>query len=108
MKDRICQILGNNIKKIRKAKRITQNELAEKIGVEVKSLSLIETGKGFISSKTLEKLSSVLNTPIKNFFEENNYHNSETLYREIIDNLNIIKTDTLKLNTVNLVVKSLL
>ena len=108
MKDKICQILGNNIKKIRKSKKITQSELAEKIGIEVKSLSLVETGKGFMSSKTLEKLSFILNTPVKNFFEEPNSNDSDTLYREIVDNLNIIKSDSLKLNTVNLVIKSLL
>ena len=108
MKDKVCQTLGENIKKIRKSKKITQNELAEKIGIEVKSLSLIETGKGFISSKTLEKLSVVLNTPIKNFFEETDTNKAASLYTEIINNLNIIKFDTLKLNTVNIVIKSLL
>ena len=48
MENQVCKVLGDNIKKFRKIKGITQNELAEQVGLEVKSLSLIETGKGFV------------------------------------------------------------
>ena len=40
MKNEICKILGCNIKKIRKQRNLKQDELAELIGLEVKSLSL--------------------------------------------------------------------
>lgn len=68
MEENICQILGNNIKKIRKTKNLTQSKLAELLGIEVKSLSLIETGKGFASAKTLENLTKVLDVTATDLF----------------------------------------
>ena len=39
--------LGKNIQKYRKLNKITQEKLAELIGVEINSISSIETGKYF-------------------------------------------------------------
>ncbi|MBO6088556.1 helix-turn-helix transcriptional regulator [bacterium] len=108
MENQVCKILGDNIKKFRKIKGITQNELAELAGIEVKSLSLIETGKGFISAKNLEKLSSILNVSFSDLFSSQNSENNKKIYSEILNNLKLIKNNNLKLNTVSIVVKSLL
>lgn len=51
MKDKICKILGTNIKKYRKLRNMTQENLAEAVGIEIKTLSLIETGRGFVFGK---------------------------------------------------------
>ncbi|MBQ8458560.1 helix-turn-helix transcriptional regulator [bacterium] len=107
MENKVCSILGENIKKLRKARGITQNELAEMISLDVKSLSLIETGKGFASAKTLEKLTSVLKISVGDLFNSENEQNQRILYSEILSNLKLIKNSTSKLQTVNIVIKSL-
>lgn len=52
--------LGKRIQTFRKAGKFTQEQLAELIGIEVPSLSNIETGKYAPSIDTLQKLSEVL------------------------------------------------
>ena len=108
MENKVCSVLGNNIKKLRKIRGITQNELAELIGLDVKSLSLIETGKGFASAKTLEKLTKVLKVGVGELFNTENETTQKALYSEILSNLKIIKNNTSKLQTVSIVVRSLI
>ena len=60
--------LGKNIQKYRKLNKITQEKLAEIIGVEINSISSIETGKYFPSPENLVKISNALNTSISNLF----------------------------------------
>ena len=48
--------VGGNIKMFRKLKNITQEELAEIIGIHSRQLSKIETGEHFPSCKTLERI----------------------------------------------------
>ena len=108
MENQVCKILGNNIKRFRKIKGITQNELAEQANLEVKSLSLIETGKGFVSAKTLEKLSAILNVSYSDLFNSQNCDDNKIIYHEILTNIDLIKNNYAKLNTVNIVLKSML
>lgn len=61
-------ILGNNIKKYRKAKGYSQNTLAELVEISREHLACIETGKEHISLRKMFKIADVLEVPIKNFF----------------------------------------
>ncbi len=108
MQNQVCKILGENIKKLRKARGLKQDELAEMIGIEIKSLSLIETGKGFVSAKTLEKLAAVLNTRLSDLFEYQDGQSCDNLYDIILNNLELIKNNPQKLETINIVLKSLI
>ena len=56
--------LGERIKAIRKAKGLTQVELAEEAGISMIHLSYIETGRRNPSCKTLKKLQTILQTKI--------------------------------------------
>ena len=53
--------LGKRIKEIRKSRNLTQEKLAEMIGLDTPNLSNIERGKRFLSSETLEKIVKSLN-----------------------------------------------
>ncbi len=53
-------LVGQRIKTIRKTKKLTQEKLAELIGIEPQSLSYMETGKFSPSPDTLQKLGEVL------------------------------------------------
>lgn len=63
------QGLGSNLKLIRKAKGITQEDLAGIIGIHSRQLSKIETGEHFPSCKTLEKICIVLDVNPKDLFD---------------------------------------
>lgn len=60
--------LGLNIKLIRKAQGVTQENLAEIIGLHSRQLSKIETGEHFPSYRTFEKICLALNTTPKELF----------------------------------------
>jgi transcriptional regulator with XRE-family HTH domain len=56
----IKAVLGANIKHYRKKQRLSQEQLAEKLGITQKHLSTIETGANFISAELLEKFTQQL------------------------------------------------
>ena len=55
------QKLGARIRVLRKKRGYTQEILAEKLNIGVRSLRKIESGSGMPSSNTLENLTKVLN-----------------------------------------------
>ncbi|MBS5802927.1 MAG: helix-turn-helix transcriptional regulator [Brachyspira sp.] len=59
--------LGRNIKEYRKAKKLSQNQLAELIDMSREHLACIETGKEFISLRKLFLIADVLEIPMKSF-----------------------------------------
>ena len=58
--------IGQNIRRIRKAKNITQGELATKINVSRQNLSQYETGKRIPKISTLQKIADGLQCSIYN------------------------------------------
>ena len=59
---------GKKIKKLRAEKGITQEELAQKVGISVDFLSLIERGKNAPSFENLEKIAKALSVEPKELF----------------------------------------
>ena len=64
---------GSKLKKLRKAKGYTQEQLAEKVGIDYKYLSKIENGIHLPNYKTIKKFSDALQTNIENsdYFPKN-------------------------------------
>ena len=60
---------GKNLKRLRKAKGLSQEQLAERLGLGAKSLSPVENGKSFISINKLELLCKILETSPAELFE---------------------------------------
>lgn len=52
------------IKTLRRAKNMTQFELAEKVGVHRTAVTMWETGKSFPTTKTLIELARVFEVPL--------------------------------------------
>ncbi|MFZ5858667.1 MAG: helix-turn-helix domain-containing protein [Chloroflexota bacterium] len=61
--------VGQKLRSIRKARKLSIRSLAEKSGLSVNTLSLIENGKTSPSVSTLYQLAQPLNVPITAFFE---------------------------------------
>jgi transcriptional regulator with XRE-family HTH domain len=65
----IKQAFGKKIKEKRLQQNLTQEQLAERVGISPKSLSQIELGNNFISAENLEQICNVLNIQPKSLFD---------------------------------------
>jgi transcriptional regulator with XRE-family HTH domain len=63
------QLLGARLKELRKSKGLSQDALAEQVGIDAKHLSRLEVGGSYPSLDTLERLAQVLGVELKEFFE---------------------------------------
>lgn len=77
-----------NLKKIRKSKKITQEKLADLCGTDTCYISQIETGRRFPSIQFIEKLSSSLEVDAGDFFTSN-----QNKYKE---DISVLKSRLLK------------
>jgi transcriptional regulator with XRE-family HTH domain len=59
---------GRRLRYIRRQKDLTQEQLAEAVGISVEFLSNMERGINAPSFETLEKLSGVLQVPVEELF----------------------------------------
>lgn len=85
--------LGKRIQEIRKSKKLTQEKLAEMIGIDTPNLSNIERGKRFVSSDTLEKIIKSLNVKEKDLFDFEHIKSKNELINSIN---NILKESDIK------------
>ncbi|MDM5233712.1 helix-turn-helix domain-containing protein [Lysinibacillus pakistanensis] len=90
----LVKLVGSNIKEIRKMKKLTQEELAEKCGLQTSYLAGVERGDRNITIQTLEKITEGLEeTPSSIFkFDTINFDNKYFEKKELIMILqNLIK-----------------
>lgn len=87
----IPQLFGYNLKKIRKERNMTQDELSEKLGISQKHLSTIETGDHFASAQLMEKIISEFNIPISELFvsDENSSNQFFNMYESICNHIDL-------------------
>lgn len=69
-KDKLKSDVGKKLKFLRKSKKITQKQLANRTGLSPSLLSQIENGQIAASLTTLDKLSASLNVKLSYFLEE--------------------------------------
>ena len=93
---------------MRKQKGLSQEKFAEAIGIATTSLSFIETGRGFMTLPTLEKMCSVLNVEPFEIFQFTTARTNEEMFDFIIKRLEYIKDDSEKLNIVYAILKNIL
>ena len=70
MATQIGQLVGRRIRQLRKARGLTQAELAGLVGKSVETISNFERGKTITSLFTLAELSRHLNVALKEFFDD--------------------------------------
>lgn len=100
--------LGKNIQKYRKLNKITQEKLAELIGVEINSISSIETGKYFPSPDNLVKIAMALNLNISTLFCFKENLSCEDYIDEIKKDIKLLSSDKAKLISISNFIKQLL
>lgn len=62
------QKLGSKIQKLRKSRKLTQEQLAELVGIDPKNISRIENGNNYPASETLTSIASALGVEIYELF----------------------------------------
>lgn len=65
---RVNMTPGGNLKILRSTFKMTQRQLAEKVGVAVQAISAMERGRAPIGRKMAHKLADALGTSYKNLF----------------------------------------
>ena len=71
-KIRQVQLIGPKIRQMRKDRRLTQTELASRIGIQQSDLSRMEKGEYRVSLDTLFKILAEFNLTIGEFFDDVN------------------------------------
>ena len=77
---------GKKIKEKRLEKELTQEELAEKIGISPKSLSQIELGNNFVSAEILEAICQALSISPRVLFDFDINEKTKDEYLKYINN----------------------
>ena len=80
------QELGAKIQKLRKSKKLTQEQLAELVGIDPKNISRIENGNNYPTAENLTSIAKALNVEIYELFVFNNIP-YEVMKSEIINAL---------------------
>lgn len=57
---KLLQKFGKRIAEVRKAKGVTQSDLAEQVNMSVVTIAYIETGKRWVRLSTLDKIARAL------------------------------------------------
>lgn len=73
----INRLLGLRLKEIRQNRKISQERLSEKLGVDPKYLSRIEVGKATPSLDLLVKSADLLGVEVKSLFEFSHLENPQ-------------------------------
>lgn len=81
------KLIGERIKKARKARGITQEALAERLNVSIGYVSQVERGITKISLDLLGAISSILNCDVASFISESAIKSNEYMESEIMNEI---------------------
>ncbi len=100
--------LGEKIKRFRKIRGLTQEQLAEMIDISARNLSNIEQGISFAKAETLENILKSLNISTQDLFSNNHIKSNEELLNEINKYVELAKNDNKKLELIYKILKSVM
>lgn len=92
-KNDIQQAVGKNIKTIRLAKGMTQEQLAEKLNRSVNFVSLIELGKSGMSVPTIIDICNVLDVSSESLFKGLLDYKIENKDKFIIETISVLSNE---------------
>lgn len=98
---------GEKIKRIRKKRKLTQEQLAEMIDISPRNLSGIEIGANFVKAETLEKLLKALNVTTEELFSNDHLQDTKVLIKYINGSLKNFEQNRKKLELVYKIVQFL-
>jgi transcriptional regulator with XRE-family HTH domain len=84
-------IIGKQIKKARKAKNLSQSDLAVKVGISRMMISRYEISGSNVPVEKLQRIAEILGQPISYFFGEEPKQDSQTTWDEAKKYLDVFK-----------------
>lgn len=105
----IKDYFGQNLKHLRKERGLTQEQLSEMINLDVRQYSRIETGKGFPSLSTLEKMCSVLKINpacLFDFSSDNEVYNIKSPENALYIQIKAMSKSPSKIKFINTAIKA--
>lgn len=102
----IKKLLGAKIKRLRAKNKLTQDQLAEKMGIATRTLCGIENGENFVKAETVEKLCEVFNITSFELFAFDHIKPQEDLLEEIYQDIKSLNSRE-KIETVYKFLKAL-
>ena len=80
-------LLGKRIREFRKANNLTQEQLAEKVGIGTNNISYFETGRFTPTLETMEKIAKALNKELYEFYIFKPQKTYEEIKSELIEKI---------------------
>lgn len=100
--------LGEKIKRMRKQKGLTQEQLAEIVDISSRNLSNIEVGANFPKAETLEKLLMALGVTTEELFANDHIKSNFELIEDINFYINSVKEDHTMLERIYKILRDLI
>lgn len=84
----IAKSFGKKLQKIRKSKRITQEQLAEKVALDTMTISRIENGKEYPKPENFARICEALHTSPRDFYDFNIHETKQDILKELTHIIN--------------------
>ena len=81
------KLFGKRLRELRTQKGLTQEKIAEFIGIKPENYSRIENGLSFPKPENIEKISKMLNIDVAELFEFEHFNSHEKNLNTIIEKL---------------------
>ena len=96
---------GEKVKRLRKNRDLTQEQLAEMIDIDARNLRKIEVGACFVKSDTLEKLLKALDVTSEELFSNDHIKESKELIADINRFVDKVKDKPRKLEKIHKLIR---
>lgn len=90
------QKFAENLKRIRKSRKLTQEQLAEIVGVDFRYISFIENARSFPSCELIEKLSEALNVDYSDLFSFDENLSRQQYEMQLLEIVKLLDDKSLK------------
>ena len=91
------ELLGMRVREVRRLRGLSQERLAEKVGIDPKQISRIEGGKSAPSFETLEAIAKHLHVEMKDLFDFQHLLQEERVEDQAMRLLHLMDDDTKRL-----------
>ncbi len=108
MKD-ILRQFGERVRELRKAQRLSQENLAEKAGLHYTYIGGVERGERNLSLKVIKKIADALKIDIRELFAGNLYEDIDVESKVIINDINrlLVNKDIHILQLIKILIKDI-
>lgn len=104
----IKKSFGEKVKRLRKKKNLTQEQLAEIIDISPRNLSKIEVGECFVKAETLDRLLAALDVSTEELFANDHIKQNSELLDSINFYIDSVKEDRRTLEKIYKILRDLI